>query len=65
MPQFKVTIRRTVAFDVTIEGQDQSDALRKLTTRTLAYDDRDHERTEILNIRQLPDHGVCDLSDGT
>ena len=64
MPKFRLKIRRTVAFEIDLEGTDRMDVLRKVTNKALEYDDRDHERTEIINIRELPGDRVCDLSDG-
>ena len=64
MPKFRLKIRRTVAFEIDLEGTDRMDVLRKVTNKALEYDDRDHERTEIMNIRELPNDRVCDLSDG-
>lgn len=64
MPKFRLKIRRTVAFEIDLEGTDRLDVLRKVTNKALEYDDRDHERTQIINIRELPGDRVCDLSDG-
>lgn len=63
MPKFRLKIKRTVAFEVELEGTDRMDVLRRVTHKAMEYDDRDHERTEIISIRELPSNGVCDLSD--
>jgi head-tail adaptor len=51
---YRLTIERTVRFQLDIEAETRFDALQKLTTKALDYDGRDLKETRVINIRELP-----------
>ena len=53
MPTYRMTIERTVRFQLDLEAADRMDALRKVTTMALDYDDRDLKETRVINIHEL------------
>lgn len=54
MPTYRLTIERTVRFQLDLEAADRMDALRKVTGMALDYDDRDLKETRVINIHELP-----------
>lgn len=54
MPIYRMTIERTVRFQLDLEAESRLDALQKVTTKALDYDDRDLKETRVINIRELP-----------
>lgn len=53
MPTYRLTIERTVRFQLDLEADSRSDALQKLTTKALDYDDRDLKETRVIAIQEL------------
>lgn len=51
---YRMTIERTVRFQLDLEADSRLDALRKITTAALDYDDRDLKETRVINIHELP-----------
>lgn len=54
MPTYRMTIERTVRFQLDLEAADRMDALRKVTTMALNYDDRDLKETRVIAVHELP-----------
>jgi len=53
MPTYRMTIERTVRFQLDLEADSRLDALKKVTTMALDYDDRDLKETRVINIHEL------------
>ena len=53
MPTYRLTIERTVRFQLDLEATDRMDALKKVTDTALDYDDRDLKETRVINIQEL------------
>lgn len=53
MPTYRMTIERTVRFQLDLEAADRLDALKKVTDMALDYDDRDLKETRVINIQEL------------
>jgi hypothetical protein len=53
MPTYRMTIERTVRFQLDIEADSRLDALWKVTDMALDYDDRDLKETRVINIHEL------------
>jgi len=53
MPTYRMTIERTVRFQLDLEAEDRMDALRKVTTMALNYDDRDLKETRVITVQEL------------
>ena len=53
MPTYRMTIDRTVRFQIDLEATDRLDALQKVTTKALHYDDRDLKETHVVAIKEL------------
>lgn len=54
MSTYRMTIERTVRFQLDLEATDRMDALRKVTTMALYYDDRDLKETRVIAVHELP-----------
>jgi head-tail adaptor len=54
MPTYRMTIERTVRFQLDLEADSRLDALKKVTDMALNYDDRDLKETRVINIHELP-----------
>ena len=52
MPTYRMTIERTVRFQLDLEADSRIDALRKVTDMALDYDDRDLKETRVINIHE-------------
>ena len=52
MPTYRMTIERTVRFQLDVDAIDRLDALRKVTEMALDYDDRDLKETRVINIHE-------------
>jgi hypothetical protein len=48
-----MTIERTVRFQLDLEAENRMDALRKVTTMALNYDDRDLKETRVITVQEL------------
>lgn len=53
MPTYRMTIERTVRFQLDLEADSRMDALRKVTDMAMDYDDRDLKETRVINIHEL------------
>ena len=53
MPTYRMTIERTVRFQLDLEAESRLDALKKVTDMALDYDDRDLKETRVINIQEL------------
>lgn len=53
MPTYRMTIERTVRFQLDLEADSRLDALAKVTTKALDYDDRDLKETRVITIQEL------------
>jgi hypothetical protein len=56
MPTYRLTIERTVRFQLDLEANDRLDALRKVTEMALDYDDRDLKETRVISVQELKKH---------
>ena len=54
MPTYRMTVERTVRFQLDLEADSRLDALAKVTDMALDYDDRDLKETRVINIHELP-----------
>ena len=52
MPTYRLTIERTVRFQLDLEADSRIDALRKVTDMAMDYDDRDLKETRVINIHE-------------
>ena len=53
MPTYRMTIERTVRFQLDVEATDRLDALRMVNDKALMYDDRDLKETRVIAIKEL------------
>lgn len=53
MPTYRLTIERTVRFQLDLKATDRLDALAKVTNMALNYDDRDLKETRVINVQEL------------
>ena len=53
MPTYRMTIERTVRFQLDVEAADRKSALQMITTKALDYDDRDLKETRVIAIKEL------------
>ena len=60
MPTFRLTIERTVRFQLDIEATDRMHALKILHAAALDYDDRDLKETRVIAIQELQKIPVLD-----
>lgn len=51
---YRMTIERTVRFQLDLVADSRMDALKKVTDMALDYDDRDLKETRVINIHELP-----------
>jgi len=54
MPTYRMTIERTVRFQLDLDAADRLDALKKVTDMALNYDDRDLKETRVIAVHELP-----------
>jgi hypothetical protein len=53
MPTYRMTIERTVRFQLDVEAPTRLDALRMVNDKALMYDDRDLKETRVIAIKEL------------
>jgi hypothetical protein len=53
MPTYRMTIDRTVRFQLDVEAPTRLDALRMVNDKALMYDDRDLKETRVIAIKEL------------
>lgn len=56
MPTYRMTIERTVRFQLDLEADSRLDALSKVTTMALDYDEQDLKETRVINVQELIQH---------
>ena len=56
MPTYRLTIERTVRFQLDLEADSRIDALRKVTDMALDYDDRDLKETRVISVQEPTKH---------
>ena len=56
MKTYRVTIVRTVRFQLDIEAESRLDALQKVTDMAMVYDEQDLKETRVINIQELIQH---------
>lgn len=60
MPTYRLTIDRTVRFQLDIEADSRLDALWKVTGTALVYDEQDLKETRVIHIKELAIHNPAD-----
>jgi len=63
MPTYRLTIERTVRFQLDLEAANRKDALQKITVTALDYDDRDLKETRVIAIKELKEVPVLNSPD--
>ena len=63
MPTYRLTIERTVRFQLDIEADTRLDALRMVNDKALMYDALDHKETRVIAIKELEEDAVLDSLD--
>jgi hypothetical protein len=58
MPTYRMTIERTVRFQLDVEATDRLEALRMVNDKALMYDDRDLKETRVIAIKELQKDNV-------
>ena len=53
MPTYRVTIERTVRFQLDVEATDRLEALRMVSDTALVYDEQDLKETCVISIQEL------------
>ncbi len=53
MKTYRMTIDRTVRFQLDVEAPDRLEALRMVNDKALMYDDRDLKETRVIAIKEL------------
>lgn len=60
MPTYRVTIERGARFQLDLEADSRLDALQKVTSKALIYDEHDQKETRVIKIQELPIHHSTD-----
>ena len=60
MPTYRLTIERTVRFQLDVEAADRLDALRMVNDKALMYDALDQKETRVIAIKELKEDAVLD-----
>jgi len=63
MPTYRLTLERTVRFQLDIEADTRLDALRMVNTKALVYDGLDQKETRVINIQELQEDHVLNSPD--
>ncbi len=63
MPTYRMTIDRTVRFQLDVEAPDRLEALRMVNDKALMYDDRDLKETRVIAIKELETQPVLNPFD--
>ena len=53
MPTYRLTIDRTVRFQLDLDAPTRLEALRMVNDKALMYDDRDLKETRVIAIKEL------------
>lgn len=63
MPTYRLTIERTVRFQLDLEADSRFDALQKITVAALNYDGQDSKETCVIAIQELKEVPVLNSLD--
>lgn len=63
MPTYRLTIERTVRFQLDLEANDRIHAMRMVCEKALEYDDRDLKETRVIAIQELEKKPVLNTFD--
>jgi hypothetical protein len=63
MPTYRLTIERTVRFQLDIKAPTRLDALRMVNDTALVYDGQDLKETRVIAIKELKEDAVLDSLD--
>ena len=63
MTTYRLTIERTVRFELDVEAADRFDALQKITVTALHYDGQDSKETHVIAIKELKEVPVLNSLD--
>ena len=63
MSTYRMTIERTVRFQLDLEAPTRLDALRMVNDKALMYDDRDLKETRVIAIKELEPQSLFDPFD--
>jgi hypothetical protein len=63
VPTYRMTIERTVRFQLDLEAPTRLDALRMVNDKALMYDDRDLKETRVIAIKELEKEHVLNPFD--
>jgi len=63
MPTYRMTIDRTVRFQLDLEAPTRLEALRMVNDKALMYDDRDLKETRVIAIKELETQPVLNPFD--
>ncbi len=63
MPTYRLTLERTVRFQLDVEAPTRLDALRMVNTKALVYDGLDQKETRVINIQELQEDHVFNSPD--
>lgn len=63
MPTYRLTLERTVRFQLDVEAPTRLDALRMVNTKALVYDGLDQKETRVINIQELQEDHVLNSLD--
>jgi hypothetical protein len=63
MPTYRMTIDRTVRFQLDLDAPTRLDALRMVNDKALMYDDRDLKETRVIAIKELEPQSLFDPFD--
>jgi hypothetical protein len=53
MPTYRLTIDRTVRFQLDLDAPTRLEALRMVNDKALMYDDRDLKETRVISVQEL------------
>jgi hypothetical protein len=63
MPTYRLTIERTVRFQLDLEADTRLDALRMVNDTALVYDGQDLKETRVIAIKELKEDAVLNPLD--
>lgn len=63
MPTYRLTIERTVRFQIDLEAPTRLDALRMVNNKALLYDGIDSKETRVIAIKELQEDHVLNPFD--
>ena len=63
MTIYRLTIERTVRFQLDVEAADRLQAMRMVNDKALLYDDRDLKETRVIAIKELKPQPVLNPFD--